>query len=204
MATNENLDNLVINILSAEQYDGVEEKSSSELYIVKQDSTDTDNAIASRTYADVGRDAVIVSLEEPNAEKSRLWINPAEEVIDPENVVYVSPADTDLDNITDKAKAMIASPMIANFESGVNITESEGYTWTAPSNGYIYGCAGFESTLTLRYQDANGVRLMTLDTGTVQRLSDNIIIGEGQTVYVYERRGTVELAFYPFKGVINE
>lgn len=204
MATNENLDNLVINILSTEQYDSIEEKSSSELYIVKQDATDGDNAIASRTYADVGRDAVIVSLEEPNAEKSRLWINPAEEAINPDNVVYVSPADTDLDNITDKAKKMIESPMIAEFDAGFNITEGEGYTWTAPSNGYIYGYAGFESSLVLKYKNANGVKLMNISTSTLQGLSDNIVIGEGQTIYIYERKGTIELAFYPFKGVIND
>lgn len=204
MATNENLDNLVINILSSEQYDGIGEKSSSELYIVKQDASDTDNAIASRTYADVGRDAVVVSLEEPSAEKSRLWINPAEEAINPDNVVYVSPADTDLDNITDKAKAMIESTPIANFDSGVNIIENEGYTWEAPSNGYIFGYAGYESSLTVRYQTSTGVRLMSLQTSTNWSLSDNFVIGKGQTIYIEDRKGTIELAFYPFKGVINE
>lgn len=202
MATNENLDNLIINFLSKEQYDGVEEKSSSELYIVKQDSTDSDNAIASKTYADVGRDAVIISTEEPSLEKSKLWINPQEATED--DRVFVSPADTDLKNISDNAKKMLETTTIPNFESGITITTTEGNVWTAPSNGYVYGYVGFESSLSLRYKTSTGVRIMGIDTSSNESLSDNIIVGEGQEFYVEERKGTIELAFYPFKGVVNE
>lgn len=202
METSENLDNLVINILSKEQYDGIEEKSSSELYIVKDDASDTDNAIASRTYADVGRNAVIISTEEPSLETSRLWINPQEATED--DRVFVSPADTDLKNITDVAKSTIESATIPNFESGISVTTTQGKTWTAPTNGYLFGYAGYESSLTIRYQNSQGVRLMGLETSANYGLSDNIMIGKDQMIYIDERVGTVELSFFPFKGVINE
>lgn len=41
--TEEKVSNLVINILSKDKYDEVQDKSISELYIVKQDENDTDN-----------------------------------------------------------------------------------------------------------------------------------------------------------------
>jgi hypothetical protein len=202
METSENLDNLVINILSKEQYDGIEEKSSSELYIVKDDATDTDNAIASRTYADVGRNAVIISTEAPSLETSRLWINPQEATED--DRVFVSPADTDLKNITDVAKNTIESATIPNFEAGTTITTTQGNTWVAPSNGYLFGYAGYESSLTLRYKNSQGVRIMGIETATNYGLSNNVMIGKDQAIYVDERKGTVELSFFPLKGVINE
>lgn len=202
METSENLDNLVINILSKEQYDGIEEKSSSELYIVKDDASDTDNAIASRTYADVGRNAVIISTEAPSLETSRLWINPQEATED--DRVFVSPADTDLKNITDVAKNTIESATIPNFESGISVTTAQGKTWIAPANGYLFGYAGYESSLTIRYKNAQGVRLMGLETSTNYGLSDNIMIGKDQSIYIDERKGTIELSFFPFQGVINE
>lgn len=202
MATKEeSVNNLIINILSKDKYD-TEEINSSEIYVVKQDESDTDNAIASRTYADVGRDAVIISEEEPDIEKSKLWINPND--VNPDDIVYISPADTDLQNITEKATTKLENITVPNYDSGVNITEITGDIWTASENGYIYINIGYNSYICIKYKTSTGPTLISLQSGDSDKTSTILPIGIGQQLYIDDRDGSVEMMFFPFKGAINE
>lgn len=202
MATKEeSVNNLIINILSKDKYD-TEEINSSEIYVVKQDESDTDNAIASRTYADVGRDAVIISEEEPDIEKSKLWINPND--VNPDDIVYISPADTDLQNITEKATTKLENITVPNYDSGVNITEITGDIWTASENGYIYINIGYNSYICIKYKTSTGPTLISLQSGDSDKTSTILPVGNGQQLYIDDRDGSVEMMFFPFKGAINE
>lgn len=200
--TEEKVSNLVINILSKDKYDEVQDKSISELYIVKQDENDTDNSVASRTYADVGRDAVIISEEAPSIDKSKLWINPND--VNPDDIVYISPADTDLQNITEKATTKLENITIPNYDSGVNITETEGNTWTSPENGYVYCNIGYNSSIGIKYKTSSGPTLIKIETGDREGLSSILPVGNGQILYIDDRQGTVDMMFFPIKGVVNE
>lgn len=200
--TEEKVNNLVINILSKDKYDEVQDKSISELYIVKQDENDTDNSVASRTYADVGRDAVIISEEAPSIDKSKLWINPND--VNPEDIVYISPADTDLQNITEKATTKLENITIPNYDSGVNITEITGDIWTASENGYIYINIGYNSYICIKYKTSTGPTLISLQSGESDKTSTILPVGIGQQLYIDDRDGSVEMMFFPFKGAINE
>ena len=112
MTTNVETSNLGINILSYGDYDNIQSKSNQELYVVKNDASDTDNAISSRTYADVGRDAVHYGPNPPTSEFAKIWIDTS---VDP---VLIHPASTDMDNLTATGTANLQSLLTPNFSAG--------------------------------------------------------------------------------------
>ena len=92
MATNHNIDKLKINIMSKNDYQDFLDDESTEfnfndLYVVGEYPNplsllhDPNNVISSKTYADVGREAVVTQNEEPTSPHTQIWIDPDEEVV---------------------------------------------------------------------------------------------------------------------------
>lgn len=202
MSTPVTTQNLQINILSKDDYDSINDKLQSELYIVKEKDSDGDYAIASRTYADVGRDAVIISEEAPDITKSRLWINPND--VSPEDVVYISPADTDLQNITDVAKTKIETASLPDYESSYSVDLQLGETWKPLTNGYIYCTVKGNSEVTLKYKTSSGPTILSLKSLDGMFVSNSIAVATDSELYVDMIHGSVETMFVPLKGVVNE
>lgn len=199
MANTENTTNLQINVLSKEQYDSLTTKNLNEIYVVKEDSNDTDFSVSSRTYADVGRNAVIISNEEPSVEKSKIWINPDGDM------AAISPADTDLSNITGVAKTKISSMIVPDYNSGETIDEITGQTFVAPMNGFIYVRVSNGGIIRFKPSESSPVIILELWAGENQSYTTTIMIGKNDSVYIDERSsGTVQLSFYPFKGEVDE
>lgn len=199
MANTENTTNLQINVLSKEQYDSLTTKNLNEIYVVKEDLNDTDFSVSSRTYADVGRNAVIISNEEPSVEKSKIWINPDGDM------AAISPADTDLNNITRAAKTKISSLIVPDYNSGETIDEITGQTFVAPMNGFIYVRVSNGGIIRIKPSESSPVIILELWAGESQSYTTTMMIGKNDSVYIDERSsGTVQLSFYPFKGEVNE
>jgi len=199
MANTENTTNLQINVLSKEQYDSLTTKNLNEIYVVKEDLNDTDFSVSSRTYADVGRNAVIISNEEPSVEKSKIWINPDGDM------AAISPADTDLSNITSVAKTKISSLIVPDYNSGETIDEITGQTFVAPMNGFIYVRVSNGGIIRFKPSESSPVIILELWAGENQSYTTTIMIGKNDSVYIDERSsGTVQLSFYPFKGEVDE
>lgn len=197
MAIHDNdVDKLKINLLTIDQYNNVSTKSNTELYVVNEtlDSDDPANILSSKTYADKGREAVVTQTSEPTSQYTQIWINPDEEV------VYITPANSDMDNITETGSEKIISALTPDFSRASSLSLSVEGTYTLPSTGWIYAIAEKNSALTLRYGTSSGSILAYLLTES-QKMSDKVLLNKGDVIYVSEKSGTVYVIFYPCKGL---
>ena len=196
MATIKHTDNLLINILSKEQLAQEQELDKEELYVVTQNNQDAEgNAISSKTYADVGREAVVTQNSEPTSQYTQIWIDPDEDV------VYITPANADMDNITETGSANIAKALVPDFSKGTSYSQGAGSSFTVPKTGWLYVIYGASSSIELKLNNASGVDLIGCVSTNNTKGTNHLLLEAGTIVYVNRRDGTVYLQFYPCKGI---
>jgi len=194
----EKTDNLFINVLSKEQFAQEQELDKEELYVITQNAQDSEgNAISSKTYADVGRDAVVRQSAEPTSPYTQIWINPDEEV------VYITPANSDMDNITETGSANLTNALAPDFTRGTSYSQSADSTFTVTAAGWLYVICAASSAIELKKTNVSGVDLVTCETTSSTKQSNHILLESGTIVYVNRREGTVSLVFYPCKGLAS-
>lgn len=197
MATNKSTSNLVINVLSKEQLATQSSLDDSQIYVVTQNTSDTEgNVVSSKTYADVGRDAVLTQTTEPTSQYTQIWINPNEDV------VYISPADADMNNITETGSANITAALAPNFSNGTSYSQAEGQLFTVTSTGWLYVIIGASSAIELKKDNSTGIDLVGCVTTVNNKETNHILLEKNTTVYVNRRSGTVILNFFPCKGFV--
>lgn len=196
MTTDVTTTNLGINILSYSDYDNIQSKSTSELYVVKQDSADTDNALSSRTYADVGREAVHYGPTAPTSQFAKIWIDTSD---DPP---LLAPATIDMDNLSNTGIENLQGLLTPNFSAGSGLSLVATNVYTLPNTGWIYVSASDNAELKLLLTDSNGAVLMDIKTITDVHISDKLFMKKGEKIYVDTLSGTISITFYPCKGSI--
>ena len=187
---------LNINVLGKSEYDNIINKNKAELYVVKEDNSDADNAISSRTYADVGRDAIFVGTDTPTSQYTKIWVDTDDQTN------FVHPADTDMDNLTPLGQENLKKAITPNFSAGTVVSNVVGETYTVPNTGWIYASIDESSELELFDTNTSGARLITLKSYN-EKLSDNIMVSKNMTIFVSKRSGTTRITFYPCSGVTN-
>lgn len=194
--TNLDTDKLKINLLTINQYDELPDTENSELYVVNEtsDLDDPGNIIASKTYADVGREAVVSQTTEPTSQYTKIWIDPDEEV------VYITPASADMDNISETGSENLINALTPDFSRASSLSLTVGTTYTLTDTGWIYITAESSSAITLRYGTSSGSVLTYLATES-QKASDKIFLNKGDVIYTSTKTGTVYIVFYPCKGL---
>ena len=199
MAKEQKTTNLLVNILGQEVYNNLGEIKDDELWVIKETNSDEDNAIASKTYADVGRDAISIGSEEPTSGYTKIWIDTSDDGME-----YVIPADTDLKNLSEDGKKRITEIVLPDYNSAQSIASIAGESWIANDYGYIYAFMGEASNVKIRRTDVNGELLINIH-GVMfegEAISDKVVVAKDETIFVESRDGDVELIFYPFKGVM--
>jgi hypothetical protein len=191
--------NLSFNILGKDEYKELVDIANDELWIVKEQNSDIDNAIASKTYADVGRESIYIGNTEPTSEHTKIWID-----TDTEGTDYILPADIDLSNLTENGKNKILDSILPDYNSAESIASITNELWSVGGNGYIYVSVGENSSIKIRRTNSSGEILTNIDTlsSAVKNISDKIVIEKDEVIYIEKREGNVELIFYPFKGVL--
>ena len=194
---NHNINNLKINLLTLDQYNNQQETSQDEIYVVNEtsDLDDPANILSSKTYADKGREAIVTQTSEPTSQYTQIWINPEEEV------VYITPANSDMDNITETGSANIVKALTPDFDSSISYSQSTGNSFTVGATGWLYVFAGSSSTIELKKTNIAGVDLITIKTSESTKQSNHILIEKNTTVYINERSGSITINFIPCKGL---
>ena len=190
-------DKLKINLLTINQYDELSDTTDSELYVVNEtlDKDDPGNIISSKTYADKGREAVVTQNSEPTSQYTQIWINPDEEV------VYITPANSDMDNITETGSANIVKALAPDFSKGTNYSQGAGSSFTVSKTGWLYVVYGASSSIEIKLNNASGVDLVDCVSTNNTKGSNHLLLEAGSTLFVNRREGTVYLIFYPCKGI---
>ena len=196
MTTNVETNNLGINILSYGDYDNIQSKSNQELYVVKNDANDTDNAISSRTYADVGRDAVHYGPTAPTSPYAKIWVDTSD---DP---VLIQPASIDMNNLSATGIENVQGLITPNFSQITSYSQSVGETFTVQKTGWLYVIYGASSAVELKLNDSTGVDLIGCASDSSNKGTNHILLEKNTVVYVNRREGTVILNFFPCKGSI--
>lgn len=194
MSNNKDTTKLDINVLSYQKYDELSTHADNELWVVQENQGD-DFSIASRTYADVGRNAVVVSEIEPDVSKSKIWIIPNEEV------EQYPTMDIDMKNITKDGIDKIFDLIIPDFSSSESIPSLINYEFTPTSYGYIYTKLGHNSMLVM---SNSALVFYDEETGANDKKFSSFVIGKDQTIKLDSVSGQVEIIFIPFKGVYND
>ena len=189
--------NLEINVLGHTEYDDILTPDKKQLYIVKEGNEDTDNSIASRTYADVGRELVYVGTNTPPSQYTKVWVDTDDETN------FVHPADIDMSNLSDTGKENLINNIIPDYSSGIVISNTVGETYTALKDGWIFANAYEDSNLQIYRNNASGQKLIILKTDT-NRASDNVLVKKDTVLFFNARQGTTEVYFYPCLGVSND
>ena len=195
MTTDVSTTNLGINVLGYSEYDGITTKSNSELYVVKEQNADTDNAISSRTYADVGRDAVYYGPNTPTSPYTKIWIDTSDDM------VLIQPASINMDNISETGFSNIQSMIAPNFSSASALSFVVGGTYTMPNTGWIYIHASTNSSIKLRYFNNTG-SLLTDITTIDGKTSDKLFLTKGDVIYTETLSGSVLVTLYPCRSSI--
>lgn len=190
-------DKLKINLLTINQYDELPDTEDSELYVVNEtlDKDDPGNIISSKTYADKGREAVVTQNSEPTSQYTQIWINPDEEV------VYITPANSDMDNITETGSANIVKALAPDFSKGTIYSQGAGSSFTVSKTGWLYVVYGASSSIEIKLNNASGVDLVGCVSTNNTKGSNYLLLEAGSTLFVNRREGTVHLIFYPCKGI---
>ena len=196
MTTNVETNNLGINILSYGDYDNIQSKSNQELYVVKNDANDTDNAISSRTYADVGRDAVHYGNTAPTSPYTKIWIDTSD---DP---VLIQPASIDMNNLSATGIENVQGLITPNFSQATSLSLSTGTTYTLTKTGWIYITASASSEVKFLLTNSTGSVLTHLKTDVNCVASDKLFMKKNEKIYVDTLSGTSSITFYPCKGSI--
>lgn len=194
---NLDIDKLKINLLTIDQYNEQQETSQNEIYVVNEtsDTDDPVNILSSKTYADKGREAVVTQTTEPTSQYTQIWIDPEEPV------VYITPANADMDNISETGSNNVIKALTPDFTKATSYSESTGSTFTVSKTGWLYAIVNASSTIELKKDNISGVDLINITTPASSKSSNHILIEADTTVYVNARSGTVSLIFYPCKGL---
>lgn len=194
---NHDIKKLKINLLTIDQYNEEQETNTEELYVVNEtsDTDDPANILSSKTYADKGREAVVTQTSEPTSQYTQIWIDPDEEV------VYITPANADMDNISETGSENVTKSLTPDFSREINFSQAAGSTFTITSTGWLYAFVGVSSTLELKLTNVSGADLMSIATPASSKTSNQILLEENTVVYVNARSGVVSLKFYPCKGL---
>ena len=197
MTTDRETTELRINVLGKDEYDDIITKDATQLYVVKEDNSDTYNSISSRTYADVGRESIYVGGgEQPPSQYTKLWVDLDEET------TFVHPADTDMDNLTSTGIENLEKCVAPNFSQGIAISNVVGETYITTATGWVYGNIDTSSELEVCVTSSSGAKLIALKSIT-EILSDSVYVPKGTVLYISKRSGTTSLNFYPCIGVPN-
>ncbi len=193
--------NLKINVLEYQDYDDLDPSTikSDELYVIKdvnaqEEGEQVDYAIASRTYADVGREAVVTQTEEPESKLTQIWIDPSEYVAE------IAPADRDLSNLSMTGNDALTAAISPDFSTGTSISSVAGTTYKMAETGWIYCFVGASSNLSLRLNNSTGNQLVSLLAPSNCKMSDKIFLVKDSIVYFEQRVGLCEVIFYPTIG----
>ena len=195
MTTDVTTTNLGINVLGRTEYDLIQNKLTSELYVVKENNSDTDNSIASRTYADVGRDAVYYGPTEPTNTNTKIWVDTSN---DP---VLITPASINMDNISATGFQNVQTMITPNFSAASALSLSVGGTYTLPNTGWIYIHADVNSSIKLRYFNSTGSLLSNIVT-VDGKTSDKLFLKKGDVIYTEDLSGNVAVTLYPCRSSI--
>lgn len=197
MASDKNLDKIKINLLTIDQYNSTSSTSQNELYVVNEtlDVDDPANILSSKTYADRGREAVVTQTTEPTSQYTQIWIDPDEPV------VYITPANADMDNISETGSENVVKAITPDFSRATSYSEAAGSTFTLSTTGWLYVFANASSTIELKQNNVSGVDLVNITTPASCKTSDKILLEKDTVVYVNARSGTIVLTFYPCKGL---
>ncbi len=195
--TNLDTDKLKINLLTINQYDELPDTENSELYVVNEtaDLDDPGNIIASKTYADKGREAVVRQTTEPTSQYTQIWIDPDEEV------VYITPANADMDNITETGSENITKALTPDFSRATSYSETAGQAFTLTKTGWLYVVIGASSAIELKKDNSSGYDLVATAHGVDNKSMNHIFLEKNTTVYVNRRSGTTTILFLPCKGL---
>lgn len=195
--TNLNTNKLKINLLTIDQYHSVYDTEDDELYVVNEtnDLDDPGNIISSKTYADKGREAVVTQTSEPTSQYTQIWIDPDEEV------VYISPANSDMDNITETGSENIVKALTPDLSRATDLSQAAGSYIDLTTSGWIYAYVGGNSSIELKRTNAVGNVILSCTTDEDSKMSDHILLEKNTRLYVNSRSGTVTLTFYPCKGL---
>lgn len=196
MTTNVETSNLGINILSYGDYDNIQSKSNQELYVVKNDASDTDNAISSRTYADVGRDAVHYGPTAPTSPHAIIWVDTS---VDP---TLIQPASIDMNNLSATGIVNLQGLITPNYSAGSALSLTVGGTYTLQNTGWIYITVDTSSEVKLLLTDSSGADLTHIKTDVNCIASDKLFMKKNEVIYVDTLSGTSSITFYPCKGSI--
>ena len=196
-ATNHDVDKLKVNLLTIDQYNDYDDIENDELYVVNEttDLDDTGNIIASKTYADKGREAVVTQNNEPTSQYTQIWIDPDEDV------VYITPANADMDNISETGSENVTAALTPDFTRAVSYSQTTGNTFTLMDTGWLYVFCDASSSIELKRTSLSGLDLVKCTTPAGTNYSTNILLKKDTTVYVNLRSGSVSLTFYPCKGL---
>ena len=196
MADTQTTTKLNINVLGYTEYDGIITKNPKELYVVKQDNSDTDNSISSRSYADVGRDAIYVGNDEPTSQYAKLWVD-----LD-EQTNFVHPADVDMDNLTATGMSNLQKALVPRYSSGVAISNTAGESFTTTAVGWLFVSIDESSEIELFVNNASGAKLVSLKSYN-EKLTDNVLVNKNTVIFINKRSGTTRINFYPCLGANN-
>lgn len=196
MTTDVTTTNLGINILSYGEYDNIQTKSNQELYVVKNAANDTDNAISSRTYADVGRDAVAYGPTAPTSPFAKIWVDTSD---DP---VLLQPASINIDNLSNTGIENLQGLITPNYSQASALSLSTGDTYTLVKTGWIYIIAEGSAEIQLLLTNSSGIVLSHIKTVAGENASDKLFMKKGEKIYADVISGTSSITFYPCKGSI--
>lgn len=195
--TNVTTGNLGINVLGHEEYDTIQNKLTSELYVVKNENSDTDNSISSRTYADVGRYAVHYGPTAPTSEYAKIWVDTSEDPI------LITPASVDMNNLSSTGVKNLETLVTPDYSRGTALSLNSGDTYTLPSTGWIYITdLSTGSEIKLLLTDLSGVVLTHLKGLNGEILSDRILLNKNDVIYVDTMSGSMSISFYPCRSSV--
>lgn len=195
MTTDVTTTNLQINVLGKTEYANIQNKSNYELYVVKENNADTDNGISSKTYADVGREAVYYGPTAPASQWAKIWIDTSD---DP---VLVSPASINMDNLTATGIKNLQTFITPNLSEGTVLSLSAAGVYTLPSAGWIYTISNTNSELKLLNKDNLGNTILHIKTDT-NIASDRLFLNKGDKIYVDIISGSNTITFYPCRSSV--
>jgi hypothetical protein len=196
MTTNIETKNLVVNVIGLEDYNSIQDKNTSELYIVKENSTDGDNAIAGKSYVDTIRKRVYTGSDEPNPNETSIWIDISDDGVD-----VGASADVDLTNLSDEGKNALYNFFVPDYETKISIGNISGETYDVVGSGYMCIQCNGGGKLVLKKDNELGPELLHCECLSGNSYLSSLCVGDGMKLYFDERIGDVDVALYPIKGL---
>lgn len=196
MVETKDVGKLVINVLGLDDYNNIDNKTNDEMYIVKENSIDDDNAIAGKSYVDTIRKRIYVGSDEPNPSETVIWVDTNDEGVD-----TGAAANADLSNLSELGKSALYGFFVPNYENKITIGSVVDETWTSPDYGYVYVYCRDISDIVIKDKSSLGDKIFSMSTNEGIKNCGHFTISKDDIIYIDERVGDVEIVFYPLKGI---